>query len=470
MNLVLWGVLAYVLAQLLIGVLVSRSMKSESDYYLAGRRLGMGISTMTIFATWFGAETCIGSSGRIYSDGLSGGRADPFGYTLCILGMGLFFAVPFWKKQLTTLGDLFRIRYASWVESIAVIVIAPSSVIWAAAQIRAFGHVISVSSTFGDTIAITVAAVVVIVYTTMGGMLADAITDVIQGVALIVGLFVLGGAAYFAVGGFHGVVEAIEPSRLTVFSGGDESIMAKLDGWAVPIFGSMLAQELIARTLAAKSPSVARYSAFAASGLYFFVACVPLLLGLIGPSLVPGLEDSEQFLPTVAQKLLPTFMYVLFAGALISAILSTVDSALLAASALVSHNLIVPLLPNATDKKKVFIARATVAFFGLIAYVMAFRAEDIYDLVETASAFGSAGAFVVVVFALFTRFGGSITAVATLIVGCTANGIAEYMLELDYPYLMALAASLVTYCVFGIFDRARVEIPTDEAVTEGAEA
>ncbi|MFA6244339.1 MAG: sodium:solute symporter family protein [Candidatus Hydrogenedentales bacterium] len=470
MSVVLWGVLAYVGVQLGIGLFFSRRMKSESDYYLAGRKLGMGISTMTIFATWFGAETCIGSSGRIYSDGLSGGRADPFGYTLCILGMGLFFAVPFWKKQLTTLGDLFRIRYAPWVESIAVIVIAPSSVIWAAAQIRAFGHVISVSSNFGDGIAITAAAIVVIAYTTMGGMFADAITDVVQGIALIVGLVVLAGAAFYAVGGFHGIAEAIEPSRLTLFSGGDESLLARLDGWAVPIFGSMLAQELIARTLAAKSPQVARYSAFTASGLYFCVACVPLLLGLIGPTLLPGLEDSEQFLPTVAQKLLPTFMYVLFAGALISAILSTVDSALLAASALVSHNLIVPLIPNATDKKKVLIARGTVICFGVIAYVMAFRADDIYDLVETASAFGSAGAFVVVVFALFTRFGGSITAVATLIVGCTANGIAEYVFELDYPYLMALAASLATYCCVGIFDRARAEVAVNDAVTEGAEA
>jgi len=469
MNVVLWGVLAYVLAQLIIGLLVSRSMKSESDYYLAGRKLGMGISTMTIFATWFGAETCIGSSGRVYSDGLAGGRADPFGYTLCILGMGIFFAVPFWKKQLTTLGDLFRIRYAPWVESIAVIIIAPSSVIWAAAQIRAFGHVISVSSNLSDGIAITAAAAVVIIYTTSGGMLADAATDVIQGIALIFGLVILSGAAFFALGGFHGIAASIEPSRLTVFSGGDESLLARLDGWAVPIFGSMLAQELISRTLAARSPSVARYSAYTASVLYLCIGLLPMLLGLVGPALLPGLDNSEQFLPSLAQKLLPTLLYVLFAGALISAILSTVDSCLLAASALISHNLIVPLLPKATDKQKVFLARSMVVFFGLIAYVMAFRAGGIYELVETASAFGSAGAFVVVVFALFTRFGGSITAVATLIVGCTANGVAEYALGLDFPYLFALAASLATYCVFGAFDRARVE-SDDTAVTEGAEA
>ena len=63
MSVVLWGVLAYVGVQLGIGLFFSRRMKSESDYYLAGRKLGMGISTMTIFATWFGAETCIGSSG-----------------------------------------------------------------------------------------------------------------------------------------------------------------------------------------------------------------------------------------------------------------------------------------------------------------------------------------------------------------------------------------------------------------------
>jgi len=79
MSPVLIGILAYVLVQLLIVVLVARRIRGENDYLLAGRRFGVGLATFTIFATWFGAETCIGAAGAVYQGGLSGSTADPFG-------------------------------------------------------------------------------------------------------------------------------------------------------------------------------------------------------------------------------------------------------------------------------------------------------------------------------------------------------------------------------------------------------
>ncbi len=191
MNAVLVGVLVYVLAQLLIGVLVSRRVTTQADYLLAGRSLGHTLTTFTLFATWFGAETCIGSAGAVYGEGLSGGSADPFGYATCLLLMGWVFAVPLWRRQLTTLADLFRTRYATGVERLAVLMMVPASVMWAAAQIRAFGQVLSVSSDLSVTMAVTIAAAAVIVYTVCGGLLADAITDLIQGIVLIIGLTVL---------------------------------------------------------------------------------------------------------------------------------------------------------------------------------------------------------------------------------------------------------------------------------------
>jgi Na+/proline symporter len=63
-----------------------------------------------VFATWFGAETCVGSAGRVYAGGLSASSADPFGYALCLLLFALVFAIPLWKRKLTTIADLFRTR------------------------------------------------------------------------------------------------------------------------------------------------------------------------------------------------------------------------------------------------------------------------------------------------------------------------------------------------------------------------
>ena len=137
MQPVLVGIAVYLLVQLAVGVAVSRRIATESDYLIAGRRLGVGLAAFSIFATWFGAETVVGAAGAIYSDGLSGGSADPFGYGLCLIVLGIAIAAPLWRRRYTTFGDLFRDRFGLGVERLAVLLMVPTSVIWAAAQIRA---------------------------------------------------------------------------------------------------------------------------------------------------------------------------------------------------------------------------------------------------------------------------------------------------------------------------------------------
>jgi Na+/proline symporter len=141
-----------------------------------------------------------------------------------------------------------------------------------------------------------------------------------------------------------------------------------------------------------------------------------------------------------------------FAGALVSAILSTVDSALLTASSLVSHNLIVPLNPGMTDRQKVLVARGGVAVFGVLAFVLALFAEGVYALVEEASAFGSAGIFTVIVFGLFSRFGGIYSALTSLGVGITFWVLGAYVLDWPYPYLTSLGASVLAYAFGAIVE------------------
>lgn len=451
MNLVLAAVLGYVVLQLGVGAWVARRTKSEDDYLLAGRKLGFGIATMTVFATWFGAETCIGAAGAVYERGLSGGRADPFGYALCVVFMGAFFATLFWRMRLTTIGDYYRRRYGPAAEKFAVLLMVPTSLLWAAAQIRAFGQVLSASSDLSVTITITVAAGVVIVYTMMGGLLADAITDVLQGGVLILGLAIV--AAAVALSEYDGVAvaEALSEARLRLISP-DDTIPMRIEAWAVPIMGSLFAQELVSRTLAARSARVAQGACLTAGGIYIAIGLVPVGLGLVGPAFVPDLEHAEQVLPALAQLHLPVVLYIIFAGALVSAILSTVDSALLACGSLVSHNVILPLAPNMDERKKVRMARIMVVVFGLIAYGMALIAEGVYALVEEASAFGSAGLFVAVVFGLATSRGGKLTGVATLGTGLASYVYFSLIVGSETPFLYSLGAAAGAWCLAAIFD------------------
>ena len=199
MNLVLGYILGYVALQLLIAFWFSRRSRNEEDYLLAGRRLGPWMTTFAVFATWFGAETCIGAAGEAYERGLSGVIADPFGYTIGIVLMGVFFAAALWKRGLLTFADLFR--YGGG-ERLTAIIIIPGSVMWAAAQIRAFGQVLSSVSEIGLFVTITFAATVVIAYTVVGGMWANAVTDLVQGIVIVLGVLALG-AVFVSIGGLE---------------------------------------------------------------------------------------------------------------------------------------------------------------------------------------------------------------------------------------------------------------------------
>jgi Na+/proline symporter len=468
MNAVFVGILAYIGAQLLLGLLVSRHIETEADYLLGGRNLGTVRAVFTIFATWFGAETCIGSAGEAYASGIAGTTADPFGYALCIFLMAAVFAVPLWKLKLTTLADLFRFRFGLGSERAVVLLLVPTSLLWAAAQVRAFGQVLGATSGWELDVTISLAALVVIIYTSAGGFLADVWTDLVQGIVLVVGLVVLAAAVWSS--GEASALARLPPDALS-FSARGESWLGTFERWSVPVFGSLVAQELVSRVVAARTAETARRSALLASVLYLGVGLIPLSVGLIAAATMPEIADPEQVLVLYAERHLSDVMYVVFAGALVSAILSTVDSSLLVSGSLVAHNIIVPLRPDLDERGKLRVNRAAVVAFGVIAYLLARSADSVYGLVEEASAFGSAGIFVAVVLGLFTRVGGNASALASMITGAAVYVVGDHALALPHPYTTSLFAAALAYfaCAgFGSRERSSASATANDPPIRGS--
>src|SRR5687767_13183496 len=251
-----------------IGIWVSRRIHTESDYILAGRKLGYALTTFSIFATWFGAETIVGSAGRAYRDGVSLGSAEPFGYGLCLVLMGLVFAAPLWRRKLTTLADLYRQRFSVGAERLAAVILIPSSIFWAAAQIRGFSYVISSATTdINGELAIGIAAAFTIGYATFGGLLVDAINDVMQGLILAIELGILFVAVIAHAGGIGALGQVLaDPGRVHAMPQG-ESLLTIVERWAIPVGGSVIATELVGRVIAARSPTVAQRSSYFAGTL-----------------------------------------------------------------------------------------------------------------------------------------------------------------------------------------------------------
>lgn len=447
MNWELFGICLYVVGMIAMGIYFSKRIKTEEDYYLGGRSLGPGIATFSIFATWFGAETCIGTAGAVYRNGLSSLHADPIGYSVCLFLMAIFFAKVLWRKQITTIPDLFRKRFSVSAEKLAALIMIPSSIIWAGAQVRALGQIIYSTTDFGPELAITVAASVVIIYTMCGGMLADAYADLIQGIAIITGLVFLIGVMIWDQGGFSGVIHAIPKDKLT-FAGGDFaglSLLGKMELWLVPILGSVMAQELVSRVSASRSEKIAHQSALRASILYFVVGLIPVLMGLLGSNYLPGLNDTETLMPLLAKMHLNYFFYIIFIGALVSAILSTVDTTLLASSALLSHNLIHASLPNLSERKKVKIARLCTLAAGILSYVIASSSESITELVELASGLGGPVIFVLTIAALWDNRGGAFNAIFAMAMSLVAWITGQFILELEYPVILTVVVTGLSY-------------------------
>jgi SSS family solute:Na+ symporter len=452
MNWLLVAILGYVLVQFAIGTWVSRRVSNETDYILAGRGLGVGLVTFSVFATYFGAEAIVASGGSVYEKGLSGALVDPVGYASAIVIVGVFFARALWSRGLTTFADLFRQRYSQGVEKLVVIVLLPGSVIWAAAQVRAFGQVLSANSEMSLAVTITLAAILVGAYSVVGGLLADAVTDVIQGVAVVLGLLILGAVVAVHVGGMTSGLAQVEAEQLKLADG---DWLQTLEQLAIPICGTIVAVELISRFLGARTADVARIGTVLGGSIYFFVGLIPVFLGLVGPRIAGNVPEAEQIVPRLAELYLPGVLYVAFVGAIISAILSAVHAALHAPASQISHNIVVKIVPGISDRGKLWSVRMTVMVLSIVAFVLAITSQRIKDLVETASAFGSAGVFVTSLFALFTRFGGPTSAYASVAAGMLVWAGGKYVLDLSAPYVMGLLAALVAYVGMAAFEPRR---------------
>ncbi len=451
----LLALLAFLGLQLGIGMYLSKRIASEADYLIGGRSLGYTLTTFSLFATWFGAETVIGSSTTMYGEGFSLASPEPFGYGLCLVLMGALLARPLWNRGLTTLADLYRQRFGTGVERLAAVLLIPSSVLWAGAQIRAFGQVLATASLLTPETGITVAALFVVAYTMYGGLLADAVTDVLQGIILTIGLVVTLWAVVARVGGPAEAVHLLATTdRVNLTPAAAGPVWLAVEAWAIPVIGSLTATEIVSRVIAARTATVAQRSSLAAGAMYMLVGSIPVVIALLAGALVTDLSNPEQLLPTIARDSLPPVLFAVFAGGLIAAILSTVDSTLLVASGLLSHNLIVPLAKVQDEAIKVRIARAGVVGFGVLAWFLALNSDGVFALVEQASALGSTGVVVTVGFGLFTRAGSPRTAALTLLTGVTSY-LAATVLAHPTPFLLSLACALAAWTLGWLVDTVR---------------
>jgi len=454
------SVALYLLLTIAIGLWAARRVRNSKDYLVAGRSLPLYMTTATVFATWFGAETVLSVSATFTRDGLGGVVADPFGFSFCLLFVALFFARAFYRMDLLTIGDFYRKRYSKPVELLTSVAITASYLGWTSAQLTALGLVFSVLS--GGAISlntgILIGAAIVVVYTLWGGMWSVALTDLFQSVVILLGLTGVAWLVSDMAGGAGKVIAAASEAGKFEFwpKGGSKEWLAFLAIFLTAAFGSIPQQDVFQRVTSAKDENTAVRATLLGGLIYFCFAFVPIFIAYAALVIDPGYaklfanEDAreiQRILPDLILNQTPMWAQVLFFGALLSAILSTASGAIIAPTALFTENVVKPLYGKGmSDRQFMLLLRVVFITFTLATLLFALNSRStMYEMVQNAYKVTLVSCIVPLAAGIFWKRANNVGAVLSVVFGLLSWTIAEWIAAdaTVPPQLVGLGFSIV---------------------------
>ncbi|MDJ0654602.1 MAG: sodium:solute symporter family protein [Xanthomonadales bacterium] len=454
--LTLGSVTAYVLVILAVGIYAGRRVHDQTDYIVAGRNLSLGMLVFTLFATFYGGGTIMGVSGAAYSDGMMGVIPDPFGAALCLFLAGLLFFRVLYRMKLLTVVDFFRIRYGPRCETLAGICMIPPYVGWVSSQFVAFGFILHLLTGIDTTTGMVVSAGIVIVYTVIGGLWAVALTDFIQALILILGMLVLTVLVVGEAGGLGAVLAAVpEAHRQLIPQGGLRDWAWYIQAWVVIGLGGIPAQDMIQRAVSARSENSAVHSAYLAGLMYLGFGMMPVLLGLAALGALPAIDNPEYIIPTLAMDNLPPLLLAVVLGAILSGIMSSADSALLAPASVVGENLARLYRKELTASQVLLISRVAVVVLGLVGLGLALYFQRIYDIMVGSWSVLLVSLLVPLFAGIYWRRANTSAAVASIVIGLV-SWVVLSMVQDQWPAdLLAALIAAVTIVVVALATSSR---------------
>ncbi|MBS0206722.1 MAG: sodium:solute symporter family protein [Planctomycetes bacterium] len=441
-------VIAYMIVTVAIGVYASSRVHSAKDFMVAGRSLPLYMSFACVFATWFGAETVLSVSAKFAHKGLGFVSGDPFGASMCLILVALFFARTFYRMELLTIGDYYHMRYGKTVEVVASLGIASSYLGWTSAQLSALGLVINVlfpQITLNQ--AIMTGAVIVTVYTLFGGMWSVALTDVVQTGAIVVGLIVVAAILGNQAGGFDVVLAAAQKEgKLTLFPHLTAAAWLAFIGEFITMsLGSIPQQDVFQRVTSAKDERTAMIGTLGGGVFYFAFAFVPMFIAysalVIDPESIRHFQaedprEVQQILPALVLRATPIWVQILFFGAVMSAILSTASGTLLAPASVLTENVLQPFTKHFSDKRMLWLVRCLLIVVAVVSTTISVNSKStMYEMVEGGYKVTLVMAFVPLVCGIYWKRASTQGAIFSMLFAVAVWITAEYQCGEDSPEL-----------------------------------
>ena len=459
----------------MVGFFTYGFSKTQEDYFLAGRKLGPWVTAFSERASGESAWLLLALPGAAITIGM-GEIWSVIGIIIGIISSWSLIAeklrVETEKYNALTIPEFLHRKYnddSNIIRLFSSLIIAFFFLFYVSAQFHASGKVLNSLFDLSPTTGIMIGAIIIIIYTLMGGFFAVAWTDLIQGILMIGTLVILPIAGYFELRNADvSIMNELENAHL-IFGNHNPDIYSGKEGMAALVLalgglswglGYLGQPHLVIRYMAIRSStevSIARKIAifWAIPGITgaFFVGIVALLY--FGPEYFQTI-DPEQSMPILASTLLHPVLAGLFISGAVAAMMSTADSQLLVSTSAITEDFIHQYLKkDISEKSLVMISRFMIVLLGTLAYGIALYSEvtgrNIFSVVSYAwSGLGSAFGPVLVMTLWWkktTRLGvimGLLTGFSVTIIWANIPLLSAIMTERLSSFILAFLAVFLT--------------------------
>lgn len=383
-------VVVYLIGMLGVGAVVGKlKIKSSEDYMIAGRRMGLFMVAFSLSANNIGGGSTTGLAGKAF--GAWGMSAIWYVLAASVAMIPLaFFAPKIRKVMAVTIPEVIGRRYGKMSSVFSAILNILALFCLTSSQIAASGSVVATLTGLPVNVCLIIAGLVIILYTTFGGMIADQISDLVQFVIIFVGLAIATPFVIKGCGGWEAIAAKLPEAQLDPFKIGWITII----GYIFNYFCTFLSgPEMISRFESAKDEKTAFRASLLSGVLMAAMSAFPTLLGLAALAVMPEVA-SGQAMMAVTQSFAPALITGLVSAAIISATMSSADSNLLCMSTMIMNDLYKPYSGKTlTDKQTIFYTRACNVIFSIIAMLISMLGINIVTMNTFAFAIRCAGPF-----------------------------------------------------------------------------
>ena len=456
-------VVLYLLMMLFIGWWSSKRITSNTDFMVAGRRLGPFLMAGTLAATEIGG----GSSLGVVQQGMQNHGISSAWY---IITMGFafviltFLAPKFRAATVKTVPEYFRRRYGKSAGLITAIIMLLPLIGLTAGQFIASSVILSTMLGISYKTAVIIVAVVVTIYSIMGGLWSVTLTDFVQVFLIIIGMIIAVPFAMNLAGGWSNVVANVPAETFDMFKGYSPMAVVSLTIMYVATF--TVGQEAVSRYYAARDGKAAKQGSILAAIINFIYAFIPAILGIITLALINmGKFNAEDFadvgaryaLPVLAMEAMPAVICGLLFAGIISATMSSSDSDLLGAGSIFANDIYRAVLkPDATSEEVMKVTKIVMAIVGVASmFIALFNTSSIVSLLMFCFTLRAAGAFFPYVLGHYWTGASLAGTIASLISGSIVvvylekiSGSVLFGVKLSQPIIPGLVVGLVFFLVF----------------------